>query len=146
MRVRTGRFESLRSGQSWQSQSIKVRNAQNGLDNPVAVTPPAVAVARHLVRHIIRCPQRLEFPVDRPWPFPVFELNRPQTMAQPPSPHSRRIYAASPWSQELHGLWPTRPAWQHLLCGSCSSAHDLRFTLPPHVRSPSRSCASLHSL
>ena len=54
-----------------------------------------------------------------------------------PSSHNRRIYAASPWSQELRGLLPTRPAWQRLLCGSCSSARDLCSTLPtlgrPHA-------------
>jgi len=60
--------------------------------------------------------------------------------------NKNRIYATSPWSQELRGFWPTRPAWQRLLCGSCSSARDLRSTLPPHTRSPSCSCASLHSL
>ncbi|PUE47864.1 hypothetical protein B9Z47_08355 [Limnohabitans sp. 2KL-1] len=54
--------------------------------------------------------------------------------------------ATSPWSQELCSNGPARPAWQRLLCGSCSSAHDLRSTLPSHARSPSRSCASLCSL
>jgi hypothetical protein len=63
-----------------------------------------------------------------------------------PSSHNRRIYAASLWSQELCGFLPARPAWQRLLCGSCSSAHDLRSTLPSHTRSPSCSCASLRSL
>ncbi|MEY5100232.1 MAG: hypothetical protein RJA36_2951 [Pseudomonadota bacterium] len=34
----------------------------------------------------------------------------------------RRLYAALPWSQELCSALPARPAWQRLLCGSCSSA------------------------
>ena len=66
--------------------------------------------------------------------------------ALPPSSHNHRIYAASRWSQELCGFMPTHPARQRLLCGSCSSAHDLRSTLPSHTRSPSCSCVSLCSL
>ena len=65
MRVRTGRFESLRSGQSWHSQLVKVRNGQHALDRAVTVAPPPMAVPRHLFGHIFRCPQCLEFPVDR---------------------------------------------------------------------------------
>jgi len=41
---------------------------------------------------------------------------------------------------------PARPGRRRLRCGSCTSAHGLRFTLPSHARSPSRSCASLASL
>jgi len=63
-----------------------------------------------------------------------------------PSSHNRRIYTTSPWPQELRGFGPARPDWQRLLCGSCSSAHDLRSTLPSHTRLPSCSCASLRSL
>ena len=39
-----------------------------------------------------------------------------------------------------------RPARHRLLCGSCSSTRGVCSTLPPHARSPSRSCASLRSL
>ncbi len=63
-----------------------------------------------------------------------------------PSPHNRRIYAASPWPQELRGFWPARPARQCLISDSCSSAHGLRSTLPLNSCSPFRSCASLRSL
>ena len=77
MRVRTRRFESLRSGQPWHSQPVKVRNGQNGLDDPVAVTPPAVAVARHLFGHIFRSPQCLELAINRLWPLPMLELDGP---------------------------------------------------------------------
>jgi len=63
-----------------------------------------------------------------------------------PSSHNRRIYAISPWPQELRGYWPARPDRQRLLCDSCSSAHDLCSTLPSHGRLPFRSCASLRSL
>jgi hypothetical protein len=51
-----------------------------------------------------------------------------------------------PWPQELRSHLPARPGRRRLRCGSCSSAHGLRSTLPPHARSPSRSCASLASL
>ena len=39
-----------------------------------------------------------------------------------------------------------RPGRRRLGCGSCTSTRGLRSTLPPHARSPSRSCASLASL
>ena len=51
-----------------------------------------------------------------------------------------------PWPQELCSRQPARPGRRRLICHSCSSAHGLRSTLPPHARSPSRSCASLASL
>jgi hypothetical protein len=63
-----------------------------------------------------------------------------------PSPHSRRIYAASPWPQELRSFLPACPARQRLRCDSCPSTRGLRSTLPSHTRSPSCSCASLRSL
>ena len=50
------------------------------------------------------------------------------------------------WPRELRSHLPARPSRRRLTCGSCSSAHGLRSTLPPHARSPSRSCASLASL
>ena len=50
------------------------------------------------------------------------------------------------WPQELRSHMPARPGRRRLGCGSCPSAHGLRSTLPPHARSPSRSCASLASL
>ena len=40
-----------------------------------------------------------------------------------PSPHNRRIYTTSPWSRELRGYWPARPARQCLVSGSCYSPH-----------------------
>ena len=51
-----------------------------------------------------------------------------------------------PWPRELRGPLPARPARQRLISDSCPSARSLRSTLPPHARSPSRSCASLRSL
>jgi hypothetical protein len=50
------------------------------------------------------------------------------------------------WPQELRSYMPARPGRRRLSSGSCTSAHGLRSTLPPHARSPSRSCASLASL
>ena len=51
-----------------------------------------------------------------------------------------------PWPQELRSRLPARPGRRRLRCDSCTSAHGLRSTLPPHARSPSRSCVSLASL
>ena len=62
-----------------------------------------------------------------------------------PSPHHRRISVA--------GALPTRasqsrarPTPPRLLCGACSSTRGVRLRLPPHARSPLRSCAILRSL
>ena len=51
-----------------------------------------------------------------------------------------------PWSQKLCGFMPARLARQRRLSGSCTSARNLRSTLPSHIRSPLCSCASLRSL
>jgi len=84
IRVRTGRFASLRLRQSWHPQPVKVRNGQYPFDHPVAVAPPAVAVARHLLGHILTRSPRLELAVDLCRPFPVPELNGPQAMESDP--------------------------------------------------------------
>jgi hypothetical protein len=47
---------------------------------------------------------------------------------------------------QLCGFLPARPDRHRLVSDSCTSAHDLRSTLPSHTRSPSCSCASLRSL
>jgi len=39
-----------------------------------------------------------------------------------PSPRDRRIYGNSPWSRELRGYVPARPARRRLTSASCSSA------------------------
>ncbi len=52
----------------------------------------------------------------------------------------------APWPQELRRSLPARPGQRRLGCGSCTSAHGLRSSLPPHARSPSRNCDSLASL
>ena len=51
-----------------------------------------------------------------------------------------------PWPRELRRFLSARPGRRRLGCGSCTSTRGLRSTLPPHARSPSRSCASLASL
>ena len=77
MRVRTGRFERLRSGQSGRSQLVEVRNGEPRFQEPVTVAPPAAVVDRHLFGHIFICPQRFELLVDRSGPLPVLELDGP---------------------------------------------------------------------
>ena len=62
----------------------------------------------------------------------------PRTIAASPSP--------GPCPQELRDHLLARPARPRLLCGACSSTRGVRSTLPPHARSPSRSCALLRSL
>ena len=61
-------------------------------------------------------------------------------IAQPP--HLRHLALITRASRLLARSPSAR---QRLLCGACSSARDLRSTLPPHTRSPSCSCASLRS-
>ena len=51
-----------------------------------------------------------------------------------------------PWPQELRGFWPARPDRQRLISDFLFIGSQFRSTLPPHGRSPFRSCASLRSL
>jgi len=53
-----------------------------------------------------------------------------------PSLHNRRIYATSPWSPELRGHWPARPARQRLLSSSCSSARSFAPRFLPTLGRP----------
>lgn len=83
MRVRTRRFESLRSRQPWNSQPIKVRNGQHRFEQPVTVAPPASTSRRHLPGHVLPRSQCLQFPIDRLGPLPVLELDGSEPMTQP---------------------------------------------------------------
>ncbi len=51
VRVRTGKFGSLRSKQARHHRLVEVRNAKHGPEKPVAVEPPATAVQCHLPGH-----------------------------------------------------------------------------------------------
>ena len=50
MRVRTGRFEKLRSRQARHAQSVEVADSKHSLEKTVTIAPPATAIGRHLFR------------------------------------------------------------------------------------------------
>ena len=52
MRVRTGRFEKLRSGESWDAKAIEVGHGEHAVQVHGAVAPPATGVASHPGRHV----------------------------------------------------------------------------------------------
>jgi hypothetical protein len=51
--------------------------------------------------------------------------------------------APEPWSRELRGQWPARPARHCLLSGFCSSTRRFATPLRSALRSPSAPCGSL---
>jgi len=77
MRLRTGRFEILRSGQAWHPWPINVRNGQHRFEQSVTVTSPPMAVVRHLQCYTFRSPKHLQFPTDRPGSPLLPERDRP---------------------------------------------------------------------
>ena len=83
MRVRTGRFEKLRSRETGQSQSIRPVQGQDGVEEHAAIAPPATAIGRHLSRNVSPGTQHQQFPVHGRTAFPVFELDGAQPMTQP---------------------------------------------------------------
>ncbi len=90
MRIRTGRFGKLRSGESGYAKVVEVGDGQHALKRTVAIAPPATTVRRHLPRHSSRCPQRTQFPVDDGATAPVFELDRATDRRPHPHQMTRR--------------------------------------------------------
>ena len=92
MRVRTGRFEKLRSGESGNTEVVEVGDAQHTVEALAAGAPPAAGVAGD-ARGQVRAgtlTSRSRLP-GRPFSH---EARSPQVRERDPSPHSRRIYVA----------------------------------------------------
>jgi len=83
MRVRTGRFEKLRSTETGYAQPVRPGKVQHRVQKHPAVAPPATSVSRHLCRYSGRRFPGQQIRVDGFGAFPVLELNRPYPMSHP---------------------------------------------------------------
>ena len=83
MRVRTGRFEKLRLKETGHTQAVKVRDREHLVESRLTVMPPALdSSCRHNGQLMGRT--HLEnLTVYRSAAFPVLELNRPKSVANP---------------------------------------------------------------
>ena len=83
MRVRTGRFESLRSGELGNSQAVKHSNGQDAVQAQAAVMPLPARSARNSGCQFLAGTRFAQFAIDhRPAP-PLLELYGAQSMPQP---------------------------------------------------------------
>ena len=110
MRVRSGRFEKLRSRETEHAETLEVRDSQHPIDVAIAMAPPASGIRSYPPRHRGRSAQFPQFPERGRASLPMLELDRPQLMPQPfiqRAPDARRL------CQPEVGLTPTRvrPCW-----------------------------------
>jgi hypothetical protein len=63
MRVRTGRFEKLRSTESGYPQFVGPSEVQHAIEEHSAVAPPAAGMGRHICRYIGRSSPLAQFGV-----------------------------------------------------------------------------------
>ena len=84
MRVRTGRFDGLRSACEFRhSQFDEEIIRQRPVERHRGVAPPAAAVGGNPSGDVVGHPTSDQLAVDDPAPFPVLELHGPQPMADP---------------------------------------------------------------
>jgi hypothetical protein len=83
MRVRTGRFEKLRSGESRDTQTVEMSDRQHAVQRQGAVVPPAVRVAGDAGRDVLAGAQTAQFSEDRSAASPLLQLRCPQPVARP---------------------------------------------------------------
>lgn len=105
MRVRTGRFEKLRSCESREAESIKVSDREDAIRPSFAVPPPVRRASRNERRQLVRGTETAEATVDRRPRAPVLELDGAKSV----------MYSRIQISEDLRGLRQTEvglPAWQ----------------------------------
>jgi hypothetical protein len=151
MRVRTGRFEKLRSAEPRYPQLVRPSQVQYSVQKHSAVAPPARGDAHRQLCSFARRFSRDQFPVGGPLlttSTSADSSHRLDTVApsgikrglpreEPiPSLHHRGIYVASLGSRELRSFVPARPGPQRLLSGSCSSARSFDPRFLPTLRRP----------
>ena len=118
--------DAVRPASSWRRTLLLVRSFVRGSAAPYydLGCPLAPAQRRHPFRCNARSPQVRTH---------SFTARPPNLRHRPLVTRASRLYARSPWS--------LAPSIRFLFIGP-----QLRSTLPPHGRSPFRSCASLRSL
>src|SRR6476619_7475948 len=83
MRVRTGRFEKLKSGESRDSKAVEVPDGQHPVQAHAAVAPPASRVAGDPRSQVHADPQRPQLAEHRRPAPPLDELHGAQPVTQP---------------------------------------------------------------
>jgi hypothetical protein len=115
MRVRTRRFEKLRSGESRDPQAVEVPDGQHPVQAHAAVAPPASCIAGNARSQIHAGPQRPQFAEHRRPALPLLELHGAQFGDYPSRSALRQ------------GVRPRRPARGYYgLCRLLAPAHHRR--------------------
>src|SRR5450830_301974 len=83
MRVRTRRFEELRSCESGYSNAIKVSHSQHTVQVGATAMPPPSACGSHLCGHLVSGAKCSKITINRGATLPLFELNCPESSANP---------------------------------------------------------------
>ena len=83
MRVRTRRFEKLRSCESWEAKFVEVSDREDTVQSSLAVTPPATGSSGNEGCQIMRRTEASESAVHRGSNTPVFELDSPESVTNP---------------------------------------------------------------
>src|SRR5712692_1449909 len=83
MRVRTGRFEKLRSCESGNAEAVEVRHREHTVYVRETTVPPAVACSRHQRGQLMRSTKATQAPINRGSAPPVLELDGSEPTAQP---------------------------------------------------------------
>src|SRR2546425_13005400 len=84
MRVRIRRFGKLRlRGKSRYSDSVVVAHRQGGIQQHGGISPPTSRVRCHLPSRVLVCSKAPHLSVNGLTSLPLFELNHPQTVANP---------------------------------------------------------------
>jgi len=136
MRVRTGRFEKLRSAQAGRSRAIELGDGHDAVQRDGAVVPPATRVRGHLT---VRLRPRLHRdPASHSPPCRASDAMRCQA--------TRRVAVLLVRPFALRLLRPLLTSRSGSSPSPLFIGSRFRSTLPSHGRSPFRSCASLCSL
>ncbi len=83
MRVRTGRFEKLRSCESGDSYAIEVFYRENTVYIRKAAVPPSITCSCYQGGQLMSSSKTPQTAVDRRSASPVLELDRPETTTYP---------------------------------------------------------------
>lgn len=83
MRVRTRRFEKLRSCESRYSKFVEVFDGKDAIQTCFTMPPPMPSTTSNLGRQLMSCTKRTEAAVNSRSHAPVFELDGPQAVARP---------------------------------------------------------------
>jgi hypothetical protein len=82
MRVRTRRFEKLRSCESGYSKFVEVFDGEDAIQTHFAMTPPVPGTTSDLRCQLVICPERTKTAVNSRPCAPALELDGAESMAR----------------------------------------------------------------